>query len=110
MRTLLQDLRHALRLMGRAPGFTAAALATIGLALGWASSAAVGGFLAEWAGFRGIFLVGSVSALISAALLALYARANRASAAAQASATTSGAAAAPVQTVPITGDGSGSED
>jgi len=34
MRTLLQDLRHAIRLMGRAPGFTAAALVTIALAIG----------------------------------------------------------------------------
>lgn len=34
MRTLIQDLRHAFRLMGRAPGFTAAALMTIALAIG----------------------------------------------------------------------------
>lgn len=34
MRTLAQDLRHALRLTARAPGFTAAALVTIALAVG----------------------------------------------------------------------------
>lgn len=34
MNTFLQDLRHALRLMMRAPGFTAAALVTLALAIG----------------------------------------------------------------------------
>src|SRR4051812_12967255 len=34
MNTLLQDLRHALRMMGRAPGFTVAALVTLALAVG----------------------------------------------------------------------------
>ena len=34
MHTALQDLRHAVRLMGRAPGFTFAALTTLTLAIG----------------------------------------------------------------------------
>ena len=34
MRTFVQDVRLALRLMARAPGFTAAALVTIALAVG----------------------------------------------------------------------------
>jgi len=34
MTTILQDLRHALRLMSRAPGFTIAALVTLALAIG----------------------------------------------------------------------------
>ena len=34
MSSLVQDLRHTFRLMGRTPGFTAAALATLALAIG----------------------------------------------------------------------------
>lgn len=57
---------------------TTAAIGTIGLALGWASMAAVGGYLIVHVGFGGLFFVGAVLAFASATLWATFARARRA--------------------------------
>jgi len=53
---------------------TTSAIGTIGLALGWASMAAVGGYLIVHVGFGGLFFVGAVLAFASAILWATFAR------------------------------------
>jgi predicted MFS family arabinose efflux permease len=51
---------------------TTSAISTIGLALGWSSAAAVGGYMSAQAGFRSLFLVSAVLAFAAAALLLGY--------------------------------------
>jgi MFS family permease len=55
----------------------------IGLALGWAAIGVVGGWLIETVGFSAMFLAGSVGALLSAALLFTFLRAQHDSQAAK---------------------------
>jgi MFS family permease len=52
---------------------TTSATTTLGLALGWSSAAAAGGYMSAEAGFRGLFLVSAVLAFAAAALLLGYA-------------------------------------
>jgi predicted MFS family arabinose efflux permease len=47
---------------------------TIGLAMGWAASAAAGGYVIRLAGFGGLFLLGAGLSLASVGLLALHLR------------------------------------
>jgi MFS family permease len=56
-----------------------AAVLSIGLALGWGASAAMGGFLVEAVGFRGYFFVGAALVLTSSVILAghRYSQRNR---------------------------------
>jgi len=53
---------------------TTSAIGTIGLALGWASTAAVGGYMIARAGFSGLFFLGAVLAFVAAILLLGYVR------------------------------------
>jgi MFS family permease len=53
---------------------TTSALLTIGLALGWASAAALGGYLIAHAGFNVLFLISGVLALVALVLLWRYRR------------------------------------
>ncbi len=53
---------------------TTSAVLTIGLALGWASTAAAGGFVIRSAGFSGLFLLGAGLALAAAVLMLGYQR------------------------------------
>ena len=55
---------------------TTSAVLTIGLALGWASTAAAGGFLIRSAGFSSLFLLGAGLALAAAVLMLGYQRAR----------------------------------
>jgi predicted MFS family arabinose efflux permease len=55
---------------------TTSAIMTIGLALGWASTAAVGGYLIAGVGFGSLFFVSAALALIAAVLLFGYMRAR----------------------------------
>jgi MFS family permease len=55
---------------------TTSATATLGLALGWSSAAAAGGYLSAQTGFRGLFLISAVLAFAAAALLLGYAYAR----------------------------------
>jgi len=54
---------------------TTSAIGTIGLALGWAGTAAVGGYLIARVGFRGLFFAGAALAFVAAILLLGYVRA-----------------------------------
>jgi MFS family permease len=56
---------------------TTAAITTIGLALGWASTAAMGGFLIPLIGFGGVFLTSTLLAFISGLLALGYIRSRR---------------------------------
>lgn len=51
---------------------TTSAIATIGVALGWSGSAAVGGYMSAHVGFRSLFQVSAVLAFAAAALLLGY--------------------------------------
>jgi predicted MFS family arabinose efflux permease len=57
---------------------SASAASTIGLGLGWASMAALGGFVIEAWGFSALFLLGSALALTNALLLYIYLQRQRA--------------------------------
>jgi MFS family permease len=50
------------------------AVATIGLALGWAVSASAGGVLAGLVGFQGVFFAGAIFTTLSATVLFVYLR------------------------------------
>lgn len=56
---------------------TTAAIATIGLGLGWASTAAVGGYLIPRIGFGGLFWISALLAFVAAILLWGYIRTRR---------------------------------
>ena len=53
---------------------TTSAIATIGIGLGWASTALVGGYLIPRAGFSGLFWIGALLAFVAAVLLWGYNR------------------------------------
>lgn len=53
---------------------TTSAIVTIGLALGWASSAAFGGYIITSVGFKGLFVISAVLAGVAAIALWVYAR------------------------------------
>ena len=57
---------------------TMSAITTIGLALGWASTAAVGGYLIAYVGFGSLFALAGLLAFIAALLLANYVHAIKA--------------------------------
>lgn len=57
---------------------TTSAMLTIGLALGWASAAAIGGYLIAQAGFDKLFLISAGMALVAVLLLWAYPRASAA--------------------------------
>jgi MFS family permease len=58
---------------------TTAAIATVGMGLGWAGTAAVGGYLVQQVGFNGLFWLSALVAFASAVLLwgFAYARSER---------------------------------
>jgi MFS family permease len=62
------------------PGWrtTSQGVAIIGLALGWATVGLVGGYLIETIGFGALFLIGAISALVSAGLLVGFLRRRQA--------------------------------
>ena len=53
---------------------TTSAILTVGLGMGWASTAAIGGYLIRSLGFGGLFLVSAALAVASVALLLAFGR------------------------------------
>jgi predicted MFS family arabinose efflux permease len=58
---------------------TVSAFGTIGMALGWSSSAYLGGSLIKIIGFQGLFILGAASAILSAGFVLVQLRVHKGS-------------------------------